>query len=1133
MAQIILDVKTTKAVANLEQLKKQVTSIAKSLSSIKTNQDLTKQLNALSRTLNASARATETSAKADKLKAQAAKESAQAEKFKAQAAKEAAKAEEEVAKAEKEAAKAQKENTESKEKNTEGSKKLSEENENLKKSTDNLTESMGLLDDVSKEFYDNFVKWIEKAPGKLLKSFANDLNETLVKTENTVVELKRVIQEDIDNKEISDTLYDLAAKYGQTFENASTVASNFAKSGKNWQETIKATEAALLSMNVAELTAEESSTGLIAVMNQFGYETEDLTHIIDVLNKEADSAPVSTEKLLQGLQKAGSYAKQANMSLEETVAILTALSGATGASGQQIGTATKSLLAYTTKEGALDVYASLSGDMNKVVTEYKKGAASILDVWRQLSSELNHLTAEQADKLAEYAESEEGQAMETALGEELSEIYDSMTGVYDTAGTYRKNYFIALMKNFEDVNTALANIEDAEGYSQEENLLYMDTYTAKANALNAEWEKFLTSGKEALEFKKFLAELGTGILQLLNNIGGLRTASLALLSIIGTIYGYKLIDKAKTFFKTIGEGGKKIGDCAKAVWNLFKRTKELETAEKAQKTAAEAAAAAENARAAAMNGVIGIAGLAVTVISAVVGAIDSYNEQQRQARQEAIQTAVEQEEEIKTLTSLYTKYKEIGSELESYEGSTEGLKDKTDEYLGIEKELAGILDEKNTTLGNLTTGTDEYRKALENLMKQELKGKLQTATAGRMAAEEKLSDVEIPKHTLSNKKVDGANSKELSELWKYVTGSMVGTTKDENFIFESIGFSNVRGDNAYEILQNANSALEIFDSNIDFRKNNSDIYRDIVTSKNNAETAIKEYLKTAAEEKAIQVILSGEKDYSIDEIAKEIVGDVGFQKDDAYFEQFLKYTLGYLTPYLTPTSGDKDDGEGGKDDDKDDKKDKEFKDKILENIKKISENTEKMSTLEQKQSDVQEKQLALQEAEKQRTVRVYNQETGHWEMSANPKEVEAAKEALEKSKKSLADYAAEQAYNELSSMEDFSISDAMSIIYKWRDEIEGLADTEPLMKLKDDVWNAYDSAYLDKTKVESVNNIIGSKSSNNTFMDFVRSVVDKKTQNNTSVSYTITNVNGITIKDPDLAEELLGLFSRLGMETGE
>ena len=1095
MAQIILDVNTTKAVANLEQLKKQVTSIAKSLSSVKTNQDLTKQLNALSRTLNASARATETSAKADKLKAQAAKESAQAEKFKAQAAKEsaqaekfkaqaakeAAKAAKAAAKAEKEAAKAQKENTESKEKNTEGSKKLSEENENLKESTDDLTESMGLLDDVAKKSYDNVVKWIAKAPGKLLKSFVNDLNETLVKTENTVVELKRVIQEDIDDQEISDTLYDLAEKYGQTFENASTAASNFAKSGKNWQETIKATEAALLSMNVAELTAEESSTGLIAVMNQFGYGTEDLTHIIDVLNKEADSAPVSTEKLLQGLQKAGSYAKQANMSLEETVAILTALSGATGASGQQIGTATKSLLAYTTKEGALDVYASLSGDMNKVVTEYKKGAASILDVWRQLSSELNHLTAEQADKLAEYAESEEGQAMETALGEELSEIYDSMTGVYDTAGTYRKNYFIALMKNFEDVNTALANIEDAEGYSQEENLLYMDTYTAKANALNAEWEKFLTSGKEALEFKKFLAELGTGTLQLLNNIGGLRTASLALLSIIGTIYGYKLIDKAKTFFKTIGEGGKTIAKHIPILRNLVKQ-------EENQKTAAEAAAAAENARAAAMNGIIGVAGLVVTAVSAVVGAIESYNEKQRQARQESIQTALAQEEDIKTLTSLYTKYQKLVSELESYEGSTEGLKDKTDEYLGIEKELAGILDEKNTTLGNLTTGTDEYRKALENLMKQELKEKLQHATAGRMAAEKEFNFLTIP-------------------------------NRSDRVL--------VPGRNAYEILENANFSLEMYDSHPDFMEKNQDDYINILEIRTIAKKAIEEYLRTAAEEKAIQVILSGEKDYSIDEIAKEIVGNVGFQKDDAYFEQFLKYTLGYLSPYLTPTSGDKDDGEGGKDDDK------EFKDKILENIKKIRENTDTLSTLEQKQSDVQEKQLALQEAEKQRTVRVYNQETGHWEMSANPKKVEAAKEALEKSKKSLADYAAKQAYNEISSMEDFSISDAMSIIYKWRDEIEGLADTEPLMKLKDNVWNAYDSAYLDKIKVESVNNIIGSRSSDNTFMDFVRSVVDKKTQNNTSVSYTITNVNGITIKDPDLAEELLELFSRLGMGTGE
>ena len=52
------------------------------------------------------------------------------------------------------------------------------------------------------------------------------------------------------------------------------------------------------------------------------------------------------------------------------------------------------------------------------------------------------------------------------------------------------------------------------------------------------------------------------------------------------------------------------------------------------------------------------------------------------------------------------------------------------------------------------------------------------------------------------------------------------------------GFEYVKGDNAYEILQNANSALEIFDSNIDFRENNPGIYRDIVTSKNNAEAAI-------------------------------------------------------------------------------------------------------------------------------------------------------------------------------------------------------------------------------------------------------------------------------------------------------
>lgn len=325
-----------------------------------------------------------------------------------------------------------------------------------------------------------FLKWqvvatLVMKPLNAIRDAISSIDEVLIETENRIIEIKRVLNEDILNDRISKKLYELAQNFGQTFENAADIATNFARSGMTWSDSVKATEAALLALNVAELDAEEASNGLIAIMTQFGKGADELTYIIDILNKTADNAPVSTQKLLLALEKVGSYANQAKMSLEETVAVITALSGATGASGQQLGTAVKSLLAYTMKPKALDMYASLSTDMKKIVDEYRMGAASILEVWEHLSKELNHLSAEQADKLADFFETKEGQTIESALGEELSEIYDSMTGVYDTAGTYRKNYFIALMKNFEDVQTALDNMNNAEGYSLKENEQYMDT----------------------------------------------------------------------------------------------------------------------------------------------------------------------------------------------------------------------------------------------------------------------------------------------------------------------------------------------------------------------------------------------------------------------------------------------------------------------------------------------------------------------------------------------------------------------------------------------------------------------------------------------------------------------------------
>lgn len=516
MAQIKLDVtvNTQNAKTQIKALNGQIKSLSNSLSSIKPNKELTAQLNALAKALNASAKSMNAQTKADK---------EHAKQLKAVAA-EGKKA----TKTTKDRTKAIKDSTSANEKHTQSI----------------LSMAKG------------FLSWQVAATVvmqsiNLVRSGLESLNETLVNTEKATIEITRILNEDIADQEVASKLYDLAEQYGQTFENVSEIATNFARAGYEWTDVMKLAEGAVLALNVAELDATQASDGLIAILKQFKLPVEEIYGVVDMLNKQADNAPVSTEKLLLALQKAGSYADQANLSLKETVAIITALSGATNASGQQLGTAVKSLLAYTTKSGSLDVYASLSDRMAAIVAEYRKGAASILDVWQGLSDEINHLTAEQADKLAEYAESDIGSTLESALSEEMGEIYDSMTGVFDTAGTYRKNFFIALMKNMDDVKKSMQTLDSYAGYSAAENLKQLNTYEAKVNSLKAQWQKLANDEQGILALKKDLVEVGSAALDVVDKLGGISTILTFLGVLGGEILAGVLVKGIIKFVQTI------------------------------------------------------------------------------------------------------------------------------------------------------------------------------------------------------------------------------------------------------------------------------------------------------------------------------------------------------------------------------------------------------------------------------------------------------------------------------------------------------------------------------------------------------------------------------------------------------
>lgn len=365
----------------------------------------------------------------------------------------------------------------------------------------------------------------------LSKSFGKAF-DVIKQTEDAVIELQRVLNDpELENTTLSSELYDIATQYGRTFDEVQETAVKFAQAGYEWNDVVALTKSTMLALNTAELDVSQSTEGLIAVMSQWKIEATDMERLIDKINITADNYAVTSEKIVTALQRASGAAKNANISIEETIGAITALSVATGRSGENIGTALNSLISYTSKAENLEVFAGLSDELNETVRKYRAGALSIYDVWLELADEIENLTQQQQNTLAENL------AMDKAyndfaeqLESEAAELTDNINNVYKTAGTFRRNYFIALLNEISTSQSAIENMTGSIGYSAAENEKYMDSLTAKLNQLKAAVQELAVQIGDSgiLNVAKIIIGLATSVVQLTHDLGGLNLVLLGL-----------------------------------------------------------------------------------------------------------------------------------------------------------------------------------------------------------------------------------------------------------------------------------------------------------------------------------------------------------------------------------------------------------------------------------------------------------------------------------------------------------------------------------------------------------------------------------------------------------------------------
>jgi TP901 family phage tail tape measure protein len=155
-------------------------------------------------------------------------------------------------------------------------------------------------------------------------------------------------------KSFTSQLFNVANATGQSFSTASEAAQEFARQGLGVEETLKRTSAALILNKISGLGMEQSVSSLTSVINGFSKEALDAKDIIDRMTAVDTNFAVSAGDLAEALQRVGASASDANVSFNQTLALITAARQITGRDGSVIGNALKTIFTRLQRPEVLD-----------------------------------------------------------------------------------------------------------------------------------------------------------------------------------------------------------------------------------------------------------------------------------------------------------------------------------------------------------------------------------------------------------------------------------------------------------------------------------------------------------------------------------------------------------------------------------------------------------------------------------------------------------------------------------------------------------------------------------------------------------------------------------------------------------
>lgn len=508
----------------------------------------------------------------------------------------------------------------------------------------------------------------------------------------------------------------LAKELGKSITDVSSSIETFSRLGYGLEDASELAKYANILSNVAKVDVDTATTGMTSIIKGYNMDVSQAEHVSDVLVKVGQEYAISAEELMAAFQRGGAALYASGTDFEKSAALF----AATNASLQN---------------------AEAVGTMWKTVSARIRGATTELE-------EMGEETDGLADGLSKYREEIMALSGVDIMKDEntykdMYDIFVELAQVWDNiksdearsrvaeilGGTRQLSGIMSTITNIRDAMGAYESAMDSAGAATQANDIYMSTASAHVEQLKTAFQELSASLIDTgfittiVDFGTNILHIFTGITQVINALGGLKSV---LIAVSGIVLAMKL-NSIKGMFVSMGS----------SIISFTGKIKELPSALKIAKSEGEGLSSALDLvgiSASAAQIAIGAITAAVTL---AVAAYSKYHQNLRDTAQAELDKANSAQESYEAFENAYIIASQYAEKTELSASENENLKSAIDgasTALGIE---AGAFD-------TATGSAQAYLDKLKEISQEQLDQNLSDANKGEKAARELLSDTADP-----------------------------------------------------------------------------------------------------------------------------------------------------------------------------------------------------------------------------------------------------------------------------------------------------------------------------------------------------------------------------------------------------